>query len=158
MTGGVEFEAMGYLVTHLRLLNALAKLAADSSQHLPMDHELSAHRFHSDMFASGLEKALLVVRKASTTYYPTLHLEIARYVHAATQAQFELPWTVSRLVGPPPAGMAKPGRSARDRERERSNRNSTMTTSSAKSGARRTAGGRTTSAPGTPARVKTKAE
>ena len=38
----------------------MAKLAADSSRHLPMDHELSAHRFHSDMFASGLEKALLV--------------------------------------------------------------------------------------------------
>ncbi|KLO08801.1 hypothetical protein SCHPADRAFT_1000707 [Schizopora paradoxa] len=159
MTGGVEFEAMGYLVTHLKLLNAMAKLAADSSRHLPMDHELSAHRFHSDMFASGLEKALLVVRKASTTYYPTLHLEIARYVHAAGQAQFELPWTISRLSGPPPAGMAKPGRSARERERERSNRNSTMTTSSAKSGARRTAGGKTTaSAPGTPARVKTKSD
>ena len=38
----------------------MAKLAADSSVHLPKEHELSAHRFHADLFASGLEKVLLV--------------------------------------------------------------------------------------------------
>lgn len=51
-----------------------------------------------------------VARKASTTYYPTLHLEIARYVAAATQAKVELPWTLARLVAPPPAAMCKSGR------------------------------------------------
>ncbi|THH03641.1 hypothetical protein EW145_g6122 [Phellinidium pouzarii] len=125
MTGGVEFEAMGYL-----LLNAVAKSAADLN--LPKDDEFSAHRFHSDLFASGIERIILVARKASTTYYPTLHLEIARYVYLALQARFELPWTLSRTIGAPPAGMAKPGRSAKERER---NRNSASTMSS--HGARR---------------------
>lgn len=65
-----------------------------------------------------------IARKASTTYYPTLHLEIARYVGFALQAKYEIPWTMSRIIGPPPAGLAKPGRSAKERER---NRNSAAT-------------------------------
>ncbi|KAH8117766.1 armadillo-type protein [Phellopilus nigrolimitatus] len=125
MTGGVEFEAMGYLTTHFRLLNGIAKSTADLN--LPKDNELSAHRFHSDLFASGIERIILVARKASTTYYPTLHLEIARYVSLAAQARFELPWTLSRTIGAPPAGMAKSSRIAKDRER---NRNSASTMSS----------------------------
>ncbi|KAI5119012.1 hypothetical protein M0805_004421 [Coniferiporia weirii] len=118
MTGGVEFEAMGYLTTHLKFINGVAKSAAGLN--LPKDDELSSYRFHSDLFASGIERIILVARKASTTYYPNLHLEIARYVSLALQAQFELPWTLSRTIGVPPAGMAKPGRSAKDRERNRS--------------------------------------
>lgn len=39
-------------------------------------------------------------------YYPTLHLEIARYVNLAGLARYELPWTLSRLLGPPPSAMA----------------------------------------------------
>ena len=74
MTGGVEFEAMGYFVrpliwykfiliiitqtTHLRLINAIAQAAEDLN--LPKDHEQSAHRFHSDLFLSGLERVILV--------------------------------------------------------------------------------------------------
>ncbi|KAJ4477395.1 armadillo-type protein [Lentinula aciculospora] len=105
MTGGVEFEAMNYFTTHLRFINAVAQVAADLD--LPKDHELSAHRFHGDMFASGFERLILISRKASTTYYPTLHLELARYVVFAARARFELPWTLSRLIGLPPPGLCK---------------------------------------------------
>ncbi|KAJ3889015.1 armadillo-type protein [Lentinula edodes] len=105
MTGGVEFEAMNYFTSHLKFINAVAKATDDLN--LPKDHELSAHRFHSDMFASGFERLILISRKASTTYYPTLHLELARYVAFAGRAQFELPWTVSRLIGLPPPGLCK---------------------------------------------------
>jgi len=105
MTGGVEFEAMNYFTTHLKFINAIAKAAEDLN--LPKDHELSAHRFHSDMFSSGFERLILISRKASTTYYPTLHLELARYVVLAGRAQFELPWTLSRLMGLPPPGLCK---------------------------------------------------
>ena len=48
-----------------------------------------------------------IARKASTTYYPTLHLEIARYVALAGQARYELPWMLSRLIGSPPSAMAR---------------------------------------------------
>ncbi|KAF8492619.1 armadillo-type protein [Russula emetica] len=104
MTGGVEFEAMSYLTAHLRLLNAFAKAAQELN--LPREHELSAHQLHTDLFLSGIERILLIARKASATYYPTLHLEIARYVNLAGRARYELPWTVSRLLGPPPGAMA----------------------------------------------------
>lgn len=50
---------------------------------------------------------LQIARKASTTYYPTLHLEIARYVSAAGRSGLEIPWSLSRIVGQPPAGMRK---------------------------------------------------
>ena len=42
-------------------------------------------------------------------YYPTLHLEIARYVQIAGLAGYDIPWAVSRIVGPPPPAMCKPG-------------------------------------------------
>ncbi|KAK7032252.1 hypothetical protein VNI00_013210 [Paramarasmius palmivorus] len=101
MTGGVEFEAMNYFTTHLRFINSLAQAAADLNH--PKDHELSAHRLHSDLFLSGFRAN----STASTTYYPTLHLELARYVAHAGRAGFELPWTLSRLVGLPPAALCK---------------------------------------------------
>lgn len=68
-------------------------------------------------FLSFLQKK--VARKASTTYYPTLHLEIARYVASTTAAGYEIPWTLSRLIGSPPSNMAKTSSSAKDRDRER---------------------------------------
>jgi hypothetical protein len=74
MTGGVEFEAMGYMVncalsfksdnssflqtTHFRLINALARISLDSG--LPKDDPMSAYQLHTDMFLSGLERILLV--------------------------------------------------------------------------------------------------
>ncbi|KAH8831489.1 armadillo-type protein [Flagelloscypha sp. PMI_526] len=105
MTGGVEFEAMSYFATHFRFLNAVAKAAAEFNR--PKEDELSAYQFHQDLFLSGFERILLIARKASTTYYPTLHLEIARYVQSANDAGFELPWTVQRLVGKPPTQLCK---------------------------------------------------
>ena len=44
--------------THLRFLNTLAKCAADLNA--PKEDELSAWRFHQDLFDSGLERILLV--------------------------------------------------------------------------------------------------
>ncbi|KAF8843694.1 hypothetical protein BDN67DRAFT_944797 [Paxillus ammoniavirescens] len=114
MTGGVEFEAMGYLTMHLKLVNAISKSVHEMN--MSKEHEMSAHRFHADLFASGLERIILISRKASTAYYPTLHLELARYLQWAGLARFELPWTVSRLIGPPPPALSKvrPPKSSRD--------------------------------------------
>ncbi|KAH6909192.1 armadillo-type protein [Coprinopsis sp. MPI-PUGE-AT-0042] len=105
MTGGVEFEAICYFTTHLKFINMLASSVADSN--VAKDHELSAWRFHSDLFLSGLERILLISRKASTTYYPTLHLEISRYINHAIKAGYALPYTISRLIGSPPSGVVK---------------------------------------------------
>jgi hypothetical protein len=109
--------------THLRFLNSIAKCVA--ALNMPKEHEHSAYRFHTDLFLSGLERVILVCsfcilldlqlttyaiqisRKASTTYYPTLHLELARYIDHAIQAGYELPYTVARLIGVPPPPHAK---------------------------------------------------
>jgi hypothetical protein len=48
-----------------------------------------------------------ISRKASTVYYPTLHLELARYIDYAIRAGYELPYTVARLIGLPPPPHAK---------------------------------------------------
>ncbi|KAG8681233.1 hypothetical protein FRC08_015771 [Ceratobasidium sp. 394] len=106
MTGGVEYEAMTYLTTHLKLINAISRIVADLQ--LPPTDEMSAHRFHSDLFISGFERILATARKASTTYYPTLHLEIARYIQLTREVKYEIPWTLSRMVGNPPSSVAKP--------------------------------------------------
>jgi hypothetical protein len=44
------------------------------------------------------------MRKASTTYYPTLHLEIARYVSLLKLASpgGRLPHLIDKMVGSPP--------------------------------------------------------
>ncbi|KAF8150869.1 armadillo-type protein [Crassisporium funariophilum] len=105
MTGGVEFEAMAYFTTQLKLVNAIAKCV--EGMNMPREHELSAHRFHTDLFLSGLERVVLISRKASTTYYPNLHLELARYIAYAMRSGYELPYTVDRLVGMPPDVHAK---------------------------------------------------
>jgi hypothetical protein len=49
------------------------------------------------------------LRKASTAYYPTLHLELARYVSllAASSPGGKLPYLIGKLVGPPPEGLRK---------------------------------------------------
>ncbi|RDX57101.1 hypothetical protein OH76DRAFT_1424700 [Lentinus brumalis] len=105
MTGGVEFEAMCYMTMHFKFINAIASYA--QTLNLNKEHEHSAYRFHQDMFASGFERILAIARKASTTYYPTLHLEIARYVYAAGRAGLDIPWSLSRMIGQPPTAMRK---------------------------------------------------
>ena len=47
-----------FQTTQFRLLNAIAKSAQDLN--LPKDHELSPHRFHSDLFLSGIDRILVV--------------------------------------------------------------------------------------------------
>ncbi|KAF5327237.1 hypothetical protein D9619_004768 [Psilocybe cf. subviscida] len=106
MTGGVEAEAMGYFTTQLRLVNAISKSV--EGLNLAKEHEHSAYRFHTDLFLSGFERIILISRKASTTYYPILHLELARYIAYATRAGYELPYTVARLIGMPPEHHLRP--------------------------------------------------
>lgn len=76
MTGGVEFEAIGYLVgdqvsclhwpfivrqtSHFQLINSLAKAAQDLDLSPGDDH--SAYKLHLDLFASGIERIILVRR------------------------------------------------------------------------------------------------
>ncbi|KAG9002492.1 hypothetical protein FRB90_011374 [Tulasnella sp. 427] len=105
MTGGVEFEAMTYLTTHFRLINTLCRAAADLN--LPSTDEQSAYKLHSDLFDSGFEKIIMTARKASTTYYPHLHLEIGRYISHALQARYQLPYSVQRLIGLPPVPLVR---------------------------------------------------
>ncbi|KAL7421520.1 hypothetical protein Q5752_003289 [Cryptotrichosporon argae] len=104
-TGGVEFEAMAYVTTHFRLLNALAKTLANQD----VDH---ARRLHDDLMLSGMDRILVTMRKASTTYYPTLHLELARYVRLLQLASpgARLPYLIDKLVGPPPEHARRRGR------------------------------------------------
>ncbi|KAG8860795.1 hypothetical protein FRB91_000582 [Serendipita sp. 411] len=106
MTGGVEFEAMNYLTTHFKLLNGVGRAAAELD--LPSDHELSASKYHHDLFMSGMERIVAISRKASTMYYPTLHLEIARYIQLVRDAGMELPFGLQRMVAPPPSNLCKP--------------------------------------------------
>ncbi|GJJ08389.1 hypothetical protein Clacol_002604 [Clathrus columnatus] len=113
MTGGVEFEAMTYLTSHFQFINSLTRAA--ESLNVPVENELSARRFHADLFASGLERIILTARKASTTYYAMLHLEIARYLTAAKQSGYELPWSLVRHIGVPPSHFCLPGVASRNR-------------------------------------------
>lgn len=83
-----------------------------------------ACQFHADMMFSGMDRILCVspacprarstdleltfgtciqtVRKASTDLYPEFHLELARYLKLATDAEFDLPYVIKSLVTPPP--------------------------------------------------------
>ncbi|KIR40773.1 hypothetical protein I307_02208 [Cryptococcus deuterogattii 99/473] len=101
-TGGVEFEAMNYVTTHFKLLNAFAARQAKED----MD---KARQLHYDLMASGMDRILVTFRKASTTYYPCVHLELARYVRLLQEASpsGRLPYLISKMVGPPPEEVAK---------------------------------------------------
>ncbi|BEI80026.1 hypothetical protein CcaverHIS002_0105550 [Cutaneotrichosporon cavernicola] len=100
-TGGVEFEAMGYVTTHFKLMNSLASSLAEEN---PSD----ARQLHQDLMMSGMDRILVTMRKASTTYYPTLHLELARYVEIMRLASGgKLPYLIGKLVGPPPEELRR---------------------------------------------------
>jgi len=111
---------------HFKLLNAIGRAAAQLQ--LPADNELSAAKFHHDLFMSGIERIIAVrrmsyntdwmliiayllqgSRKASTVYYPTLHLEIGRYIQLVRESGMELPYGLQRMIGLPPITMCKPG-------------------------------------------------
>jgi len=92
MTGGVEFEAMAYVTAHLRLVNAIASSLAQIKSHQLPAPSMSALEFHTNLFASGIERVLATLRRASQQYYPTTHLELARYLSLAQQAGLSLPY------------------------------------------------------------------
>ncbi|OCF42760.1 hypothetical protein I317_03362 [Kwoniella heveanensis CBS 569] len=103
-TGGVEFEAMNYVTMHFKLLNALCKYQA-------MENKEAAKHLHGDLMSSGMDRILVTLRKASTTYYPTLHLELARYVDllgaSSPAGDKKLPYLIGKMVGPPPEEVRK---------------------------------------------------
>lgn len=85
---------MEYATAHLRLINALARSCTSTKDE---------RAYHLALFDSGLERILLVrcrlcprtdahktLRKASTRFYPQLHLELARYIATARNCGFSL--------------------------------------------------------------------
>lgn len=91
MTGGVEYEAMSYSAALMRLINEFIRTASD---------EVEKSEIHKDLFESGFERALVTMRKSSMTYYPGIHLELARYLQEALKVDglygFHLPVNVMR--------------------------------------------------------------
>lgn len=101
---------------HFRLLNEV-------SSHLAGEDARDAQKFHTDLIASGLDRILVVgiqchecpaltpqtMRKASTTYYPTLHLEMARYVDHLKRAcpGDKMPYLINKMIGSPPEEFRK---------------------------------------------------
>lgn len=89
MTGGVEFEAMAYQTSLMRLINLLAsRVGHIAKREGPTNLAYDFHRF---LFNSGMQKALVISRKASQVYYQPLHLELSRYFDYARRAGFSLP-------------------------------------------------------------------
>ncbi|WFC99449.1 hypothetical protein MYAM1_002193 [Malassezia yamatoensis] len=70
MTGSVESEAIHYATVHLRLIVSLL-------DHMRTLHD-AAHQLCTQLKDAGLNDVLDTLRKASTQYYPTLHVELAR--------------------------------------------------------------------------------
>ncbi|OCF76299.1 hypothetical protein I204_03599 [Kwoniella mangroviensis CBS 8886] len=110
-TGGVEFEAMNYVTIHFKLLNALCKFQA-------IENKDDALKLHEDLMSSGMDRILVTLRKASTTYYPTLHLELARYVRLLKDIcpNGKLPYLIGKMVGPPPEEVRRFGASGSARD------------------------------------------
>ena len=99
MTGGVEAEAMRYMVSkptislpihpcfyslrsnlclsvvlsrqtlHFKFINQLS--AAAIQMNMPREHECSAYNFHSDLFLSGLERIIMVSRPSIQPILPS---------------------------------------------------------------------------------------
>ncbi|SPO22783.1 uncharacterized protein UTRI_01461 [Ustilago trichophora] len=111
MTGGVEFEAMAYLTVHLRLINSISSVLVQIKAHQLPRPTMSALEFHANLFASGIERVLATLRRSSQHYYPTTHLELARYLSLAQQAGFALPYHLTDWLESPklkPAPLLPP--------------------------------------------------
>ncbi|KAH9815284.1 armadillo-type protein [Melampsora americana] len=91
MTGGVEYEAMGYAAAVMRLINEFIRTESDLNE---------KSEIHKDLFESGFERALVTMRKSSMTYYPAIHLELARYLVEALKVEglneFKIPLNIMR--------------------------------------------------------------
>ncbi|KAK0551467.1 hypothetical protein OC845_002179 [Tilletia horrida] len=90
-TGSVEFEAMAYLTSHLRLMNLIGSVLVERHAHAGAEGTSPAYDFYSELFASGIERVLAVLRKSSQVYYQPTHLELARFFHLAARARFGIP-------------------------------------------------------------------
>ncbi|KAK0528173.1 hypothetical protein OC834_003443 [Tilletia horrida] len=91
-TGSVEFEAMAYLTCHLRLLNVLGSILVERHAFAALsDGTSAAYDFYNELFFSGMERILSVLRKSSQVYYQPTHLELARFFHLAARARFGVP-------------------------------------------------------------------
>ncbi|SPO24951.1 uncharacterized protein UTRI_01461_B [Ustilago trichophora] len=111
MTGGVEFEAMAYLTVHLRLINSISSVLVQIKAHQLPRPTMSALEFHTNLFASGIERVLATLRRSSQHYYPTTHLEMARYLNLAQQAGYALPYHLTDWLESPklkPAPLLPP--------------------------------------------------
>jgi hypothetical protein len=53
-----DLQFLSEQTMHLKLINAIARSAHELN--LSKEHDMSAHRFHSDLFASGFERIILV--------------------------------------------------------------------------------------------------
>lgn len=104
-----------YCASHLRLLNALCKACPAGND---------AFELHNDLFMSGLDRVLLVsctsptlvncvksltralgcsnktLRKCSTTYYPQVHLELARYIDVCISSGYPLHAHIRKYLEP----------------------------------------------------------
>ncbi|PWZ00972.1 hypothetical protein BCV70DRAFT_199337 [Testicularia cyperi] len=108
MTGGVEFEAMAYLTSHLKLINSLATMLEQSKPHQLPRPAMTASEFHNHLFTSGIERVLATLRRSSQHYYARTHLELARYLALATRAGTRLPYHLSDWLEAPKQVAARP--------------------------------------------------
>lgn len=98
MTGGVEFEAMSYITTHLRLLNQVSMLLLNASPSsidtVGSSSGTPSHPdtlFHLALFDSGMERILSTLRRASQQYYAPMHLELAHYLYLVGKSGVRVP-------------------------------------------------------------------
>ncbi len=101
MTGGVEFEAMAYLTVHLRLIKRHRECSGAAQVASATPTAMTAVEFHQNLFASGMERVLGTLRKSSQHYYPTTHLELARYLSLAQQQDMGLPYHLTDWLESP---------------------------------------------------------
>ncbi len=109
--------------THFKLLNAISLALFEEDMLDPLIRQDlktgQGWQFHADLMMSGMDRLLVVslphlrlptllnfnlcqtVRKASVDFYPHFHLEVARFVRHAIDANLKLPYPVQRLLGPP---------------------------------------------------------
>lgn len=80
--------------THFKLINAIAKEA--QSLNLSKEHDHSAHRFHTDLFLSGIERILLVRSQIQCIYHlaDNAYRSLAKHPRLITQI-FISSWLVT---------------------------------------------------------------
>lgn len=95
MTGGVEFEAIGYLTMHMILLNAYLGSCPSKLERLDL---------YDDLAESGFDRMLLIMRRSSQRYYPQIHFEMAQFLANARDDG----WPVDYIVNAPRGRSKKP--------------------------------------------------